>query len=351
MCIHGYQYAYEHGYGGVGARGAAEGTLAPMTGRHPLTRAQFAELCSQRPDIVDEQVSRMLLHQAGPVGVVFSGGLDSALLARALQLAGAEPVLYTVAQPGSADLLPARAFAAHCGLPLVERQLDLEQLRSDLVQRMRHHRSHADGHFALVLLLEEACRAMAADGCAFAWSGVGADVAFAGGETPATWGVLDEEWPLRYWRHTLAMWSWRHCHLDADPHEMALPTFSPFSQLATLRLARRIPPRLLWEGEHDKVPVRHLAARLGVPDGIAWRGKEPAQRSSGVMGMLTELMYEDVAERLDMRAANPIDPRLDVEGLARSLWFALVAERAGVERRTYVQPRTFTDWQGPDPAT
>jgi hypothetical protein len=68
----------------------------------------------------------------------------------------------------------------------------------------------------------------------------------------------------------------------------------PFETFRAAEISRQMNAAIFYAANWDKIPIRCLARQLGVPDDIAFRAKDPFQRSSGMLTLLDERMREDV---------------------------------------------------------
>jgi asparagine synthase (glutamine-hydrolysing) len=76
-----------------------------------------------------ERATLRLAEPSGPVVVLYSGGVDSSVLAWILR-ARPQTVLHTIGRPDSPDLLAAAAGSKEIGLPWSEHRLSAEEIRA-----------------------------------------------------------------------------------------------------------------------------------------------------------------------------------------------------------------------------
>ncbi len=219
---------------------------------------------------------------SGELTVLFSGGVDSSLIAWVLR--PVRPRLFTIGASGSADLESARSGARELGLPLEEGLVDGSRVRRALHQWAKE----------LVLLKEPARSVTVATALALEMAppgrllmGQGADELFLGYahfrglsatesrlRQLADWSALvDRDWP-RAQRIARAL-----------GRELVSPYLDPEVEAAAHACAASL---LGKEGEPMKPVLRSAARALGLPDSLATRPKKALQYGSGVTRLLRE---------------------------------------------------------------
>ena len=217
-----------------------------------------------------------LIQPAGPVAVLYSGGLDSSLIAWELRNRP-ETVLATVGLPGSSDLVAAADGSGRIGLPWVGTTLGEERLvelravhRSALAQLPPSRRS---------LFLAIAAAVLSAPPGRIL-CGQGADELFLGyahfrelspAEAEARSRrdldhLLGNDWP---WTQRLAQGAGRSVE-------------SPYLDPGFVRAAHRVPIIERLPADTPKACLRRLAARRGVPPELVGRPKRALQFGSGI---------------------------------------------------------------------
>jgi len=220
---------------------------------------------------------------AGRVSVLFSGGLDSSLLAWALR--ERTPTLVTVGAPGSVDLEAAEEGARLLGLPWVPFEVE----RTDVAEFL------ASEQMVVRELHEPARSVFVTTGLALrrvrdpvAVMGQGADELFLG---YAHYRGLDPEEARRVSSEDLARL------LDADwprarelARSLEIDLVAPFLDPKVVAWARDHPGDLrAREGEPTKLVLRFLAEAWGVPEALRSRPKKAMQYGSGVARIVREL--------------------------------------------------------------
>ncbi len=260
-------------------------------------------------DLLDERLASIVGRPrlgGERVGLLLSGGVESALTLALLVRAGYRPRCFTAHAAGSEDGEAAAALAHSFGVPWTGVDLTVEGVRARLEPVVR-----ALGHWgvwsvASGLLLDALVTTAKRAGTHEVWTDSGLDVLFGGG---APRSEMDKgrgrTFHERFWERTLRLVE-RDYRVE-DPinvygtigsvHGLCLRT--PFEGFPTARLARRLDAGVLYGEEgQDKVPLRRLAERLGVPRELANRPnptKAPLHVSSGMLGLLEQLMREDAS--------------------------------------------------------
>lgn len=218
------------------------------------------------------------------VGVIFSGGVDSVLIAHIAHNLGAEVHCYTSGLPGSGDLDHARKAAGELGMPLTVSELSPELIELELPSIMAAIESTNHLQVDCAVPVYFAVKSASRDGIQVILNGQGPDELFAG----YSWypQVLEEQGPdvLRdklwddlgkAYKETLE----REEKIAASQGvELRVPCLDP----RVVDTAMRIAPSLkIYQGEL-KYLHRKVAEEAGVPPSIAWRPKEAAQHGSNV---------------------------------------------------------------------
>jgi asparagine synthase (glutamine-hydrolysing) len=245
------------------------------------------------------------------VGIIFSGGVDSALIAGLAARLGEEVRCYAAGFRDSPDVLAARRVARAMSLPLSVAELDESLIERELGRILAAIESadhlQADVAIPIYFAVERA----AADGIRVLLTGQGADELFAG--YPWYPDVLERSGPgaLRE-----GLWSdIEHLYKDTLEREDKITMYHsielrvPFLDPAVIHAAMSIPEDLKIRNGHVKYLHRRLAEEAGVPDFVAWRPKEAAQHGSQVHPALKRIL-------LRRGAASPgVEPILEREKL------------------------------------
>lgn len=229
-----------------------------------------------------EAIAR-LTEGEGPVTVLFSGGLDSALIAWELR-DRVGTVLWSIGREGSPDLQAARSAAALLRMPWQHAALTLDDVRSALAL-FAPELDGAEGPpldvaVAFALAVERAPTVPVL-------AGQGADELFLG---YAHFRDLNEEQAARRAQadlQRLAGTEWPRAGRIGERAGRRL--LAPFLEPEVLRAAQQIPLSERMPGGVPKRWLREWALARGLPAEIASRPKRAIQYGSQVHRMLREL--------------------------------------------------------------
>lgn len=223
--------------------------------------------------------------------VLFSGGLDSSLLARALQNVGARPLALTIGLEGSHDKNAARNAAVEMGIDniLIEPEIDELGEYSAYLRRCLYLGSPMD--VALALLVFIAASEASSLGRRQLVAGQGADELFGGYAKYQS--MLRSGGPEAAERQMMrdvgSLWS------GSVPRDYAAAAMGgclltlPYLDREVASYALALPLRdKVSEGER-KLILRRVAARLGLPPSIAHRPKKAAQYGTGFQRVVEKL--------------------------------------------------------------
>jgi asparagine synthase (glutamine-hydrolysing) len=212
----------------------------------------------------------------GPIGILFSGGVDSALLAWELR---SRPgvTLYTLGREGSSDLRAGVVGAERLGLPWEGLPVDREIVMAAELRFSRELDGVAEVSRRVLLAL---AIAIAEAGSRHLLCGQGADELFLG---YAHYRRLSAEEAERRSSEDLSRLrgsDWPRTRRIAE--ECGKEVLAPYLSPAFEEQARRVPVDLLLPREMPKRFFREWAVERGLPRELAERPKKAVQYGSGV---------------------------------------------------------------------
>ncbi|MFQ6134469.1 MAG: asparagine synthase (glutamine-hydrolyzing) [Nitrososphaerales archaeon] len=253
------------------------------------------------------------------VGIIFSGGIDSILVAQLARNLGSDVTCYAVGMQGSDDVEYARRSAEELGFKYRVKTLsgtDVEEILPEVIAAIED-RSFLQVEVSIPIF--EAVKMAHEDGCRVVLTGQAADELFAGypwyrtiadkeGYDELNKRMLDDI--LKLYKETLeredkiAMW-----------HSVEMRV--PYLDLEVVSAATGINPRLKLPLNDDlgKRVHRDVALLVGVPEKYAMRPKEAAQHGSGIHDAIIKIALkngfsEKLALKTDYSAEDSIEEKL-----------------------------------------
>jgi asparagine synthase (glutamine-hydrolysing) len=253
------------------------------------------------------------------VGIIYSGGIDSFLIAHLTKQEGVPFTCYTAGkEEGSSDVEWAERTAEDHDFPIMVRRLsadDINEMLPDVISAIEDHSLNQ----VEVAIPVFASVSMAADnGERVIMNGQGADELFGGypwyRKIINTRGEGYEEFVRRSWEDTFLLY--KECLEREDKISMAhsLELRVPFLDPEVIRVAFGIAPELklpLDDSSYNKRIHREYCEWIGVPKEIAFRRKEAAQHGANVHDVFDELAARLAVTEEDLAAAD-YDPNISV---------------------------------------
>ena len=291
--------------------------------RHSLhlpkpTIDQLSKALSAYREALDKAIQKRLPDHE--VGMLFSGGVDSALIALKAKELGARLTAYTAGVKGSSDVDFAQRAAEEMDIPLRVAELSDEDLVSLIPKSMAIIEDRSLGQIE-VSIPAIACMEIAhQDKQTVLLTGQAPDELFGG--YPWYQQVIQEEGYSEFEAHMRD--DFRHLYKDTlereDKITMAygMELRVPYLDPCVIEAAFLIDPHLKLRSSKDtqgKYVHRILAGEEGVPQEIAWRPKEAAQHGAGIHDRFLVLAEEEgftpqVAWKLDYHMEEDLQENL-----------------------------------------
>jgi asparagine synthase (glutamine-hydrolysing) len=221
------------------------------------------------------------------IGIIFSGGIDSVLVAYLAARMVPRVVCYTCGVKGSSDIANARQIADRLGLELKVVELDHDSVEKLVPEVINVIEDANAGQVEVALPVYGAVRLAHQDGIKVMLTGQGADELFGGYSWYAK--VAEKEGYKKLRRHMIEdlLLLYKETLEREDKITMAhsIELREPFLDPEIIRVALGIDMRLNVKGGQDtfgKHVHRRVAQSLGIPKDIAYRVKEAAQHGSGM---------------------------------------------------------------------
>ncbi|WP_297092737.1 asparagine synthase (glutamine-hydrolyzing) [Thermococcus sp.] len=258
--------------------------------RGGVERRRLFTITELRRDLTPERAKRALMNalehavrvRTGKrTGVLFSGGLDSSLVAL-LASRYSDVVLYTAGAEGSPDLEWARNASDLLGLPLKEYVFDIDDVRDAVPRVIFAIEEPNPMNLAIGIPLYFSTRLASEDGCRLLLSGQGADELFGGYAKYLNNPALMEKDLLEMGEKNLA-------RDDKIAMLNSVEGRVPFLDLAVVSAALGTPIGSKIEKGTRKAILRKVAVEFGLPTEIAGREKKAAQYGSHAQKLLEKL--------------------------------------------------------------
>lgn len=222
------------------------------------------------------------------IGIIFSGGIDSVIIAWLAKRMVPEVICYTGGVEGSSDIAFARKIAKKLNLKLRVNELtpsEVEEMIPEVINTIEHTNA---GQVEVAIPVYAAVKLAHEDGIKVMFSGQAADELFGG---YSWYGKIVKDGGgyagLRHYMNEDIQLLYKETLEREDKITMAhsIEMREPFLDLKLIRLSMKIDLRLNVKGISDafgKHVHRKLAQELGIPRDIAYRSKEAAQHGSGI---------------------------------------------------------------------
>ena len=219
-----------------------------------------------------------------PLALLFSGGVDSSLLALLLKQGSASFTAYSVGIEKSQDLGAAMAVAEELQIPLKTRVLSLETVQEIIeklpsaLQEARFKDQNLSVLFGVASVEWAGIEMARENGYQAIMGGLGSEEIFAGYERHAKAADINAE----CWSGLSTMWA-KDLVRDASlAKAMNVTVLTPFLDRDLIKVAMGISGDLKIKAGIKKACLRDAAVRMGLPQAFADRKKMAAQYGSGI---------------------------------------------------------------------
>jgi len=240
------------------------------------------------------------------VGVMFSGGIDSTILAHLSREMGVETILYTVGREDSADFKFARKSAEDMGFPIRLRKVTRDDVRDYLPRVLNAIEEFNLMKLGVAMPAYLAAEMAHEDGIKVMLSGQGADELFAGYHRYLKfYQEQGEEAQENLNTDINNLYQVNLQRDDAVTMASGVELRVPYLDLDVINMAMNIPMEYKINGTDDhlrKCILREVARDLGVPEENVKRPKKAVQYGSGIDKMLRRVLKdEDVIKNEDIK--------------------------------------------------
>lgn len=265
-------------------------------------------------DVLKKQLKELLIRsvekrvcELSEVGLLFSGGIDSTIIAKITDDLGVKTCLYSVGHKNSADLKYAKETAAAMDLPLKIRTVELEDVRKYLLPVLNAIEEFNIMKIGVGMPAYIAAEMAHEDNLKVMLSGQGADELFGGYNRYLKFYEEKGEKAQEDLKEDIL--NLYHVNLQRDDAvtmansiELRVPYLDP----DIINIAMNIPMeyKINRDDTLRKCILREVGAELGVPAEIVKRPKKAAQYGSGIHKMLVkkvlkEESFKDIQNRFN----------------------------------------------------
>jgi len=226
-------------------------------------------------------------------GILFSGGIDSTLIALICKHLNLNFTCYTVGLENSPDVIASKKIAEKYNLNHKIKILDLKTIENS-VKKLKTifknipKNSNLAVLYGVGIVVYEALNLAKQENTNILFAGLGSEEIFAGYHRHEK-GDANEE----CWRGLKLMWQRDLLRDFTIGKKLGIQLRLPFLDDNLILAAMGIPSEKKISKEHKKIILREIAEELGLPKEIAWRQKKAAQYGSG---------FDKVMEKLAKKA-------------------------------------------------
>lgn len=231
------------------------------------------------------------------IGILFSGGVDSSIIAKITKNLGKDVVCYCAGTSKSPDIIMATEAKECMDIPFKTTIINSQLIQNNLHQLINMMEEYNQFQVEKALPSYFALKNAAKDGVKVVLTGEGADELFAGYEWyPA---ILEKEGELnlikKMWTDLLLSYkeSFETINKITELFDMELQ--APYYDLDVIKIGMKISINLKLK-EHDfmrKFIHRALGEELNIPLGAVWRDKDLTYKSSGVHDLIKVIALEN----------------------------------------------------------
>jgi len=231
------------------------------------------------------------------VGLIFSGGVDSALIAAVAKDLGGNMTCYTAGMENAGDIAFARQATAESNIPIRVNELDDQTLEDFVVKAIASIEDRSLGQVEVAIPIIASVELAHQDNQIVLLTGQGADELFGGYSWYHRIVELDgyDEFEFHMWDDLNHLYKETLEREDKIAMAYGIELRVPYLDPQVIKVAFDIDPHLKLRSAKDttgKYVHRALASAIGIPEEIAWRPKEAAQHGAGIHDRLIILAEE-----------------------------------------------------------
>ena len=232
-------------------------------------------------------VKRRIVPKAG---VLFSGGVDSSLIAFILKKLDCSFTCYTVGIENSDDIAFAQKAANEYGFSLKHKILSMDELESAIKSVIKILNDTGIVKVSVGSVLYAGAKLALADGNNVLFGGLGSEEIFAGYQRHED--ALQNGFEALHkecWNGLKGMWQRDLTRDFAIAKHLGLDLRTPFLDKDLIKVAMNIHPMYKLDKENKKIILREAAELIGLKKEFAWRKKQAAQYGSNFVNGIDKL--------------------------------------------------------------
>ncbi len=225
------------------------------------------------------------------LGVLFSGGVDSSLIAKFAEDAGLHPVLYSFGTEKSKDRRFVFDFARDMKMPLIFEEIENSEIENHISfirkELVKIGEDPNPMQVALAVGVYLIGKRVKVGGIKFMICGQGSDELFAGYKKYE--GLKDEDLQKSLEKDIESV---MRSDIARDTHMLSLSgikLFAPYTDKTFIDYALKIPLKYKVSGDTKKIIIRKVAEKRGLPGYICNRPKNAMQYSSGIQKVISKV--------------------------------------------------------------
>ncbi|MBI1935173.1 asparagine synthase C-terminal domain-containing protein [Candidatus Woesearchaeota archaeon] len=228
-------------------------------------------------------------------GILFSGGVDSALIAFVAKQLKCNFTCYTVGIGGSDDIAWAQKAANEYGFNFKFRILSLPELENAVKEVVKILNDPDIIKVSVGSVLYVAGKMALADGNNIVFGGIGSEEIFAGYQRheEALGKNNFEALHRECWNGLKKMWARDLARDFAIAKKLGLDLRTPFLDKDVIKVAMNIHPMYKLDKENKKIILRESAELIGLKKEFVWRKKQAAQYGSNFVNGIEKLAKQN----------------------------------------------------------
>lgn len=223
-------------------------------------------------------------------GILFSGGVDSSLIALVAKQLKCNFTCYTIGIEGSDDIQWAKKIADEYGLNFKHRVLSLDELESTLKNVIEILKDTDIVRVSVGSVFYAAGKLALSNGDNVLFGGFGSEEIFAGYKRHED--ALQNGFEALHkecWNGLKGMWQRDLTRDFAIAKHLGLDLRAPFLDKDVIKTAMNVHPMFKLDKENKKIILRESAEFIGLKKEFAWRKKQAAQYGSNFVNGIEKL--------------------------------------------------------------